>query len=405
MSRTLICAIQIGTSRICGAAAWRDQIGNYEIAAIESEHSQGCVRKGCIVNVDTTAAHIKSIVHKLNNRIKSAECRGIEAAYVGINSISMHSQQYHPSVVLEDGRSVNTEIISALRQQSLNQQLDDIDILGLEPMGYTLDDIDCLNPNGRTGSLLIAHHQLIVGQLRIRQGVNAAMEKAGIRLINIIATPLSVSQILTADEKQRGCCLIDMGHSLTSVSIYVNGSLRHLATIPLGGDAVTQDLATSKGITHDEAEKTKISQEALDMATKCRYEEIAANILNQIERSGYRDQLAAGCILTGGASLQRGVISLLSEQLGISRIMARGYSDIRFGLSDRKPQLSGITTMISYCTVDCETKLVEIPAIETKQSPETENKEESQDSDPIQYPPRRNTLKGFFSDLFSGIDD
>ena len=35
MSRTLICAIQIGTSRICAAAAWRDQIGNYEIAAID----------------------------------------------------------------------------------------------------------------------------------------------------------------------------------------------------------------------------------------------------------------------------------------------------------------------------------------------------------------------------------
>lgn len=407
MSRTLICAIQIGTSRICGAAAWRDQIGNYEIAAIESEHSQGCVRKGCIVNVDATAAHIKSIVQKLNNRIRSAECRGIEAAYVGINSISMHSQPHHPSINLEEGRSVNTEIISALRQQSLNQELDNSDILGLEPMGYTLDDVDCLNPNGRTGSLLIAHHQLIVGQQRIRQGVIATMEKAGIRLINIIATSLSASQILTADEKQRGCCLVDLGHSLTSVSIYANGALRHLATIPLGGDSVTQDIATSKGITHDEAEKIKISQEALDMVAKCRYEEIAANILNQIEKSGYKEHLAAGCILTGGASLQRGVVSLLSEQLGISRIMARGYSDIRFGLSDRKPQLSAITTMISYCSVDCEAKPVEIPVIETKPkpAPEAEITDESKESDSIQYPQRRSTLRGFFSDLFSGIDD
>ena len=104
MSRTLICAIQIGSSRICAAAAWRDQNGNYEIAAIETEQTLGCIRKGCIVDTEATAGHIKSLVMKLNNRIKSVDCRGIEAAYVGINGISIHNVLHHPDIVLEEGR-------------------------------------------------------------------------------------------------------------------------------------------------------------------------------------------------------------------------------------------------------------------------------------------------------------
>lgn len=411
MSRTLVCAIQIGTSRICAAAAWRDQIGNYEIAAIETEQSAGCIRKGCIVDIDTTAAHIKSLVLKLSNRIKSSDCQGIEAAYVGINGISMHSQLHHPSIELEDGRSVNNEIISALKQQSLRMPIAGYDILGLEPMGYTLDEVDCLNPNGRTGSQLIAHHQIIIAEQRLRFAVRAAMEKAGIRLIGIIATPLSVSQILSPDEKQRGCALVDIGHSLTTVSVYANGVLQHLATIPLGSNAVTQDIAVAGSLCIEEAEKAKISQEELDIVSQCRYEEIGANILNQIELSGCKDRLAAGVVLTGGAALQRGLVSLLGERLGVSRIMARGFSGICFGLSDRKPQFAALTTMISYCIADCEAKPAVTtpvePVIEKPIEPEVkeEVKEEPKEEEPKVTASRRSGFGRFFSDLFSGIDD
>ena len=419
MSRTLICAIQIGTSRICAAAAWHDKKDNYEIVAIETEQASGCIRKGYIVDVEATAAHIKSLVQKLSNRVKSADCRGIEAAYIGINGISVHNLPHHPSIKLEDGQSVTNEHISLLRQQSLAYSVEGYDILGLEPMGYTLDDIDCLNPNGRTGSQLTAHHQLIVGQSRLSTEVRDAMEIAGIRLAGIIATAQTTAQILSPDEKQRGCCLIDLGHSLTTVSVYANGALQHLATIPLGGNAITQDIAKSDGISWGEAEKKKIDMEELDIVSQCRYEEIAANIAHQIELSGYKGRLTAGCVLTGGAALQRGLTTLISEQIEVKRIMARGYSGICFGISDRKPQLSSLTTMVSQCTADCESKPEEKPVIpEVKPAPEPvkeikpavkpepQKKEEKQEKDPSDIKPaRRSGIGNFLRDLFSGIDE
>ena len=419
MSRTLICAIQIGTSRICAAAAWHDGKGNYEIVAMETEQALGCIRKGYVVDTEATATHIKSLVQKLSNRVKSNDCRGIDAAYIGINGISVHNMPHHPSITLSDGLSVNNEHLALLRQQSLAYNDEDQDIIGLETLGYTLDDIDCLNPVGRTGYQLTAHFQLIVCQHRLCAGVRAAMEKAGIRLSGIIATAQTVAHILSPDEKQRGCCLIDIGHSLTTVSVYANGALQHLATIPLGGNAVTQDIAKANDIKSEEAEKRKIDMEELDIVSRCRYEEIAANISHQIELSGYKGLLAAGCIMTGGAALQRGLTSLIGEQIGMKRIVARGYSGICFGISDRKPQFSSLTTMISQCTADCECKS-EVkpvapvakpepePVIETKpaETPDTQKKVEKQVKNyPINRDERRSSIGTFLRDLFSGIDE
>ncbi|MCF0179105.1 MAG: hypothetical protein HUJ97_02495 [Bacteroidales bacterium] len=413
MSRTLVCAIQIGSSRICSAAAWRDQYGNYEIAAIETEQTKGCVRKGCIVDIEAAANIIKSLVTKLNNRLKGDGCRGVDAAYIGVNAFSMHSYPHSPSIELEDGKSLGAEAISTLRQTSMQYNLQGLDVLGLDVQGYSLDGIDCLNPIGMTGSQLVARHQLVVALQRIRFAVRSAMAKAGVKLLGIIATPLAVGKILAPDEKQKGCVLVDLGHSLTSVSIYFEGSLKYLATIPFGGNAVTMDIA-SKGISLEEAEQTKVAQDELDIISRCRYEEIIDNVQNQIVLSGYKDRLAAGCILTGGASLQRGLVSLFGERLGISRIMARGYSGICFGLSDRKPQLSGLMSMIGDCVLDCE---IEKPKNEKpvyKQQTidfdsEEDNSEQVVADEHVAQVKKSSQVKTglsrFFKDLLSGQDE
>lgn len=191
-----------------------------------------------------------------------------------------------------------------------------------------------------------------------------------------------------------------------------------MATIPFGGNSVTMDIA-SKGMTLEEAEQTKICQEEMDIVSRCRYEEIIYNVLNQIILSGCKERLAAGCILTGGASLQRGLVSLFGERLGITRVMARGYSGIRFGLSDRRPQLSGLTTMIGQCVLDCEQKEVEPktpdpvavkvehpqPAETVQEDPKKQEPEVMKEEPEVRRSSVRSGLGRFFRDLISGQED
>lgn len=415
--RILTCAIQFGSSRIMAIAAWKNmQTGALENIEIESEPIKNCISHGCIINTEQTAMHLKSVMQKLGNRMRSS----ISSAYVGIGGISLHSIIQQPSV-----------------------QIPGYDVLHAEPIAS-------------------GQHQLIVGDKRLRQGVISAMERAGIRMHDVIVLPQATACILSDVERQRGCVLVDLGAGTTTVTIYKNGDLQHLAVIPLGGDTVTRDIE-SAGCSHEEAERIKlewsdaahdgkeaagsnqpsaanilfadkalpIPQGTLNTIVTCRYEEIGANIMHQIENSGLKDHLEAGCIITGGAAVQRGLTSLLSHRLGIAHIETRAYSERAFIGSERKPHLTNLLALLNFCAEDCQAPakpstavptanipkpVASTPAVNNTNSngqlsidmpepePEIEAKPTTEEasSDKAKKTSFRSGVTRFFGDLFSG---
>ena len=107
-----------------------------------------------------------------------------------------------------------------------------------------------------------------------------------------------------------------------------------------------------------------IPQSKLNNIALCRYEEIAANIEHQIEASGFKDQLKAGCILTGGAAYQNGITTLLLRRLSIPQVEMRASHVPALLNSDRKPDLTNLLSLLSFCTEDCQAPKV-TPVVET----------------------------------------
>jgi cell division protein FtsA len=335
---TLTCAIQLGSSRILAVAAQKDtQKGTLSNIQIESEMSADCISHGLITNVEKTAMHIRSLVQKLSNRMRTP----ISAAYVGVGGMSLHSLVQNPTI-----------------------KIPEYDVLASQPI-----DKD--------------RYQLIVGEKRILNSVRAAMERASIRIVDIFVLPMATACILKNAERQKGCVLVDMGAATTTVSIYKDGKLQHLAVIPLGGESVTLDIQ-SAGCNFEDAERIKrdwsdvsqevstdspvnnspsamfaekalpIPQSKLNNIALCRYEEIAANIEHQIEACGLQGKLEAGCILTGGAAYQNGITVLLGRRLSIPQVEARAYRETAMIGSERKPHLTNLLALLSFCNQDCK---------------------------------------------------
>ncbi|MDO4497648.1 MAG: cell division FtsA domain-containing protein [Bacteroidales bacterium] len=421
--RTLTAAIQFGSSRICAAAAVVNELGRYEVVAIESTSSARCIRHGVVSNIDDTAVRIKTLMQKLSNRVRAKGYRGLEAAYVGICGLSMHSVLHEPSEVLVGTPSVTDEILESLRDQSLKFSSAGLDILGIEANGYRIE-----------GQQVIGEHQVIVADSSLKSRYEQAMNRAGVRVAGFIASPLRLSDLARQEEREQGCVIVNIGSALTTVSIYKDDHLKRLVVIPLGGDAVTNDIA-STGVRQDEAETAKItwsnvadqggsestrsvavagtqlSQAELNNIVTCRYEEIAANIVNQIKISGV-DLSNGVCILTGGASTQKGLTNLFHNRLNVQSIETRGCNSIIFFQSDRKPYLSELMTMLQSCNEDCEMKqrtiyqrepdnvatpqvIIRKPATARQTVAPQEHKENK----------KGNRLKNFIGDLFSGLDD
>ena len=64
-----IAVIDLGTSHIVGMVGTRKENNVLSIMGYETEKSEGCIRRGCIYNVEETANKIKRLVRKLENKL------------------------------------------------------------------------------------------------------------------------------------------------------------------------------------------------------------------------------------------------------------------------------------------------------------------------------------------------
>src|SRR5207253_5396032 len=133
---------------------------------------------------------------------------------------------------------------------------------------------------------------------------------------------------LTPQGLSRGVCLVDIGSGTTAVTIYNEGSARHIAVLPVGGNHVTSDIAIGLRTTLDEAESLKLNYghtlpDVIDHGEKVevrqvggdriqalprrflaeiigpRMQEIFQMAREEVRKSGFDGLLPAGVVVTG----------------------------------------------------------------------------------------------------------
>jgi cell division protein FtsA len=149
----------------------------------------------------------------------------------------------------------------------------------------------------------------------------------------------SAEAILSQDEKDLGVAVIDMGGGTCDMVIYVGGAVVHTAVLPIGGAHLTHDISVGLRTPAAEAEEIKrkygcamaslisggetidvpsvggrnprtLSRLTLAEVIEPRIEETLHLLNNEISKSGYRELLGSGVVLSGGGSLLEGVVEL-----------------------------------------------------------------------------------------------
>jgi cell division protein FtsA len=163
---------------------------------------------------------------------------------------------------------------------------------------------------------------------------------------------------LSEDEKQIGATVIDMGGGTTSIAVFLEGHLVHSDVVPLGGVAVTSDIARTLAAPMSAAERTKtlygaalgemeggtdvvslaqmgeegedsvlrLPRSMLTRIIQARLEEIFGEVQTRLRASGFDVAAGRRLVLTGGACQLAGTRELaariLSKQARIGRPQA-----------------------------------------------------------------------------------
>ncbi len=250
-----IVGLDIGSTKTCALLAEmeNDQLRFLALGAAESKG----LRKGLIVNLDSTVSSIRRAVEEAegvaNVPVESAII-GVAGSHVrGVNSRGGVPLGPRPRDIERDDVR---RTIDAARNVSLP---DDREVLHVLPHEFRVDAQDGIrDPIGMVGQRLEANVHIVTSSISATQNLVTAANKAGILINDTVLEPLASGEAcLTQDERDLGCCLLDIGGGTTELIVYGGGVVRHTGAVAIGGDHFTNDLAVGLRTPIPEAERIK----------------------------------------------------------------------------------------------------------------------------------------------------
>ncbi len=358
-----IVAFELGSSKLTAVAGQKLPDGSIKVLASEQESSTSFIRKGAVYNVDLMTARLKEIKERMEGRLQQR----IDKAYVAIGGMGMHTVSHRIARQFGEEQAIKQELIDGILETNGSVSYTDREIIDVVPLEYKLGTIMQANPIGVVAENIEGNFLNIIVRSSWRKQIEKCFEEAGIRIVELrTIAQVKAGYLLTEDESRSGCVIVDMGAQTTTVAVYKNKILRHLAALPLGGDNLTTDIS-SFNIKQEEAEELKllhataVSSEKEDSnPTDCvvlkdgrkvaksdfnnvvwsRVEEILRNVGNQIKQSKYSiDQLPGGLIITGDAARLKKMEQALREFIAIDKL--RFVKSLAFNVKADKGDLFG----------------------------------------------------------------
>ncbi len=272
------------------------------------------MRLGYVVNAERVAHSIKLAVAEAS---RTAGVK-VKRAFITIGGVSLEGSLSLGSAIISraDKEVTSLDTTKALSESEENLNLTNKKVLHAIPISYKLDGKEVHGkPEGMKGVKIEVKTIFITVQKQHLEDLITAVGMAGIEVIDVMASPLaSGSLILSEKQKAAGCALVDIGAETTTLSIFENGMLMSLITLPIGGLDITKDIALGLKISLDEAEGVKIGsiigdfpKKKIDEIMDARLGDIFELVENHLKRQKRSGLLPGGIILTGGSSQTRAI--------------------------------------------------------------------------------------------------
>lgn len=344
--------IDIGSSMIVMAVGRKNDDGTIHIVAIETQQSVG-VSNGMIDNV----IHLGKAIKNAKEAIEQSLDIRIEEAYVGLSGEAVYGTTGTDFVYVRDTQN---QYITQDDKRELHDRMSHVstsnsdEIIDRIPLQYVLDnkrEVD--DPVGCCSSTLSASYLFLVCDHKQKNHLDQALHYAGIRLKGIcINAAVAPGTLLTKEEMDGGAAVVNIGSHLTDISIVRDGHLCHIASLPIGADAINNDLREfckgsptaierlKKGrcaAIYKESEVVENSTVNIKMMhntqkpilvanimqiAEARMQAIAGWVLRELKNAKYSQRLQCGIVLTGGGAQLAYADELFARELNIPTRLA-----------------------------------------------------------------------------------
>src|SRR3990172_6072868 len=313
----IVVGLDIGTTKICVIVGEATKDG-IEVVGVGTHPSRG-LRKGVVVNIDTTVESIKKAVEEAE---LMAGCE-INRVYTGISGGHIKTFNSHGVIAVKDGEITKADV---------DRVIEAAQAIPIPP------DREIIH-----GIRLEVKVHIVTAAMTSAQNIVKCANKAGLDVVDIALQQLVSSEaVLTQDERELGVALLDIGGGTTDIAVFHGGNIKYTTVLSIGGNQVTGDLAVGLRTPSSEAEKIKkkhgcamasminqdetveapgvggykprkVSRHLLGEIIEPRMEEIFELIRRELVKSGYEGLISSGVGITGGAAAMEGVVELAEQ--------------------------------------------------------------------------------------------
>ena len=355
--------LDIGTSRVRCVIGEPSSDGVMNIIGIGEAESKG-LRRGVVTSTESAAESIRRAVTEAE-RVSGIS---VESAAVNLSGEHLRGENKNGVVAVAGPEKEidDDDVERAIDSASAMPLTPGWEIVGRLPQEFIIDGQDGITePIGMSGSRLEALVHVVTSPSAARQNLVKAVSRSDIEVEQLVLEPLAAAEaVLTDEDKEYGCALVNMGAEITSLMIFGRGAVQHSAVFPFGSMLFTKDIATGLRVSIPEAGKIKhmwgcvasfllddeereemieivpfgrsetrgLSKEILCDIMQPRAVELMQHVAR--EASSSRAQISGGVFLTGGGSMVRGLPEIAEQVFDAPTRVGYPQSSFFGGLAD-----------------------------------------------------------------------
>ncbi|MBX3594298.1 cell division protein FtsA [Sphingomonas sp.] len=341
----LITALDIGSSKVSALIAQKGDGGELVVLGTGQRESRG-VQRGYIADMAATEVAVREAVEQAE-RIAGTN---IENVWVSFSAGGLVSDIVRLEVDLGGHRVEQADIDDLLRagRDSLNPG--GRMVLHAQPTRYTLDGLAGVKqPRGLHAERLGVDIHVVSTEGAPVRNLDLCVRSAHLEVKSIIAAPVATGlACLSEEERELGVALVEIGAGVTNVSVFKDGVLTGLASIPSGSADITDDIASAFGTRRNQAERMKcfygsanmtprdnhdmidvapvasdegaeggrITRAQLIAVIRQRLDRLMVEIGRELEKLNFGDPVGRQIVLTGGGAELKGIADYAQQALG-----------------------------------------------------------------------------------------
>ncbi len=341
----IVTALDVGSWKVCALIAELGDEGKLTVLGTGQRASRG-VRRGAIFDREAAEAAIRETVEQA----ESIAGFNVENAWIGFGAASLQNDVVRVETDQGGHQIEDEDVDNLLREARASIDPAGRTILHAQPTLYTLDGVGGVkHPRGLHADRLSVDVHVVAANGSPVRNLDYVVRSAQLAVRGVVASPLASGlACLTAEERELGVALVDVGAGITSVTLFAGGKTVSLAVVEQGGGDVTDDIASAFGTTRAHAERIKCvhgsassvprdNSELIGMAPvddaqleevpgitraqligviQQRLAAIAGAVDTQLKRQGFTGPVGRHVVLTGGGAELKGMADYLAGALG-----------------------------------------------------------------------------------------